>query len=156
MNLTAEQIKQALKFCANCECNSEKTEKEKTEKECALINMSFCKNYLRKQSLDYINRLEAENEKLVGKLELEKGKVKRLKEELKTVAVDQKVIKSFAIKEFAERLKEELNNIARIKIDDYDYFCVGLGFIDNILNEMVGEYDHPTEKVGTGQCRKMR
>ena len=44
-----------------------------------------------------------------------------------------------AIKEFAERLKEELNNVARVKIDDYDYYCVGLGFIDNLVKEMVGE-----------------
>lgn len=64
MKLTAEQIKQALEFCANCECND-----EKTEKECALINMSFCKNYLRKQSLDYINRLEAENSRLQAQIE---------------------------------------------------------------------------------------
>ena len=84
MKLTDEQIKQALEFCANCECNS-----EKTEKECALINMSFCKNYLRKQSLDYINRLEAENRRLQAKIKefdeklvIQRGLIDRQKAEI--------------------------------------------------------------------------
>lgn len=61
-------------------------------------------------TLDYINRLEAEKEKLVGTLELEKGKVKRLKEELKTVAVDQKIVKAFVIKDFVEKVVFEIVN----------------------------------------------
>lgn len=131
MKLTAEQIKQALEFCANCECND-----EKTEKECALINMSFCKNYLRKQSLDYINRLEAENIKLqaeierLNKLVVEKHtENNRLHEYLQYTKAD-------TINEFAERLKararEHSETNARIV-----YECQ----IDNLVKEMVGDCD---------------
>ena len=69
-----------------------------------------CVQQKKEAILNYIIRLEAEKEKLIAKLELEKGKVKRLKEELKTVVVDQKVIKSFAIKEFIEKVVLEIVN----------------------------------------------
>jgi hypothetical protein len=58
MKLNREQVIQALEFCGICECNN-----EKTNTECALINMPFCKNYLRKQSLALIKELTEENEK---------------------------------------------------------------------------------------------
>lgn len=69
-----------------------------------------CVQQKKETILNYIIRLEAEKEKLIGKLELEKGKAKKLKEELKTVAVDQKVIKSFTIKEFVEKVIFEIVN----------------------------------------------
>ena len=59
MKLNREQITQALEFCSNCECNN-----DKTQAECPLINMPFCKNYLRKQSLALIKELTEENEDL--------------------------------------------------------------------------------------------
>lgn len=115
MKLTAEQIKQALEFCANCECNS-----EKTEKECALINMSFCKNYLRKQSLDYINRLEAENnvlhrdnDRLLKEIQDEKIYSRKIIEKYKSKLINAykklKRARTEAVKDFAERLKEDLD-----------------------------------------------
>lgn len=55
MELTREQIIQALEFCGICECNN-----EKTNTECALINMPFCKNYLRNQALTLIKELTEE------------------------------------------------------------------------------------------------
>lgn len=59
MEVNREQIVQALEFCSNCECNS-----EKTNTECALINMPFCKNYLRQQSLALIKELAEEKSNL--------------------------------------------------------------------------------------------
>lgn len=58
MKLSREQIIQALEFCGICECNN-----EKTNTECALIHMPFCKNYLRQQSLALIKELTEESQK---------------------------------------------------------------------------------------------
>lgn len=63
MELNREQVIQALEFCGICECND-----EKTNTECALINMPFCKNYLRKQALALIEGLTKENEELKSDL----------------------------------------------------------------------------------------
>lgn len=121
MKLTDEQIKQALEFCANCECNS-----EKTEKECALITMSFCKNYLRKQSLDYINRLEAENRRLQAKIKefdeklvIQKGLIYRQTARIEALQMDNNQLQSdiinanqnyVHIKEFVEKVVFEIVN----------------------------------------------
>ena len=61
--MKAEDIVNALEFCSHCECNN-----DKTETECPLINMPFCKNYLRKQSLDLIIHYQAESERLQGEI----------------------------------------------------------------------------------------
>ena len=114
MKLTAEQIKQALEFCANCECNS-----EKTEKECVLINMPFCKNYLRKQSLDLINRLEVENralnrdnDRLLKEIQDAKESERKTAEKLQSKLIDAykklKTAKAEAIKEFAQKARTGL------------------------------------------------
>jgi uncharacterized coiled-coil DUF342 family protein len=58
MQLNREQIIRALEFCGICECNN-----EKTNTECALINMPFCKNYLRNQALALIEELTKESQK---------------------------------------------------------------------------------------------
>lgn len=51
--MTDSDIVKALEYCTNCVCNNDKDE-------CPLLKMSFCKNYLMKQSLDLINRQKAE------------------------------------------------------------------------------------------------
>lgn len=53
--MTDNEIVKALECCSNCVCNNDKDE-------CPLLKMSFCKNYLMKQSLDLINRQKAEIE----------------------------------------------------------------------------------------------
>ena len=59
MELNREQIIKALECCTNCTCNH-----AETDTECPLVKMSFCKNYLMKQSLSLINELTEENERL--------------------------------------------------------------------------------------------
>lgn len=41
-----------------------------------------------------------------------------------------------AIKEFAERLKANMSNIARMEYGGNTYFCVGYDLIDNLVKEM--------------------
>lgn len=50
-----------------------------------------------------------------------------------------KAIKSEAIKEFAERLKEEAEECGRIDFNGCTYCAVGFHHIDNLVKEMVGE-----------------
>lgn len=57
--MTDEQIMKALECCTNCICNH-----AKTDTECPLVKMDFCKNYLMKESLSLINRQKAEIEEL--------------------------------------------------------------------------------------------
>lgn len=169
MELTDEQIKQALEFCANCECND-----EKTEKECALINMSFCKNYLRKQSLDYINRLEAENSRLQAQIEAlqmdnnqlqsdiicanqnyehmkelwnaEKERRKRVTDNLKAVLTE-RADHTEAINEFAERFLKKVHDNHYLLSDrnnskGYGMFTVGIEqAVNETKKEMAGDSD---------------
>ena len=57
--LNREQIIKALESCTNCTCNH-----AKTDTECPLVKMDFCKNYLMKQSLSLIKELTEENKRL--------------------------------------------------------------------------------------------
>ncbi len=45
-------------------------------------------------------------------------------------------ISSEAIKEFAERLKANMSNTARVEFGGNVYFCVGYDLIDNLVKEM--------------------
>lgn len=115
----AEIIK-ALECCGHCECND-----EKTQTECPLINMTFCKNYLRKQSLDLINRQKAEIESLQNVLSKWKDIAHR---ETSYVGI----ARTEAIKEFAERMKAEARYFAANVPDVRE-------IIDNLVEEKVGE-----------------
>ena len=44
-----------------------------------------------------------------------------------------------AVKEFAERLKKCVRDIAKIDFQDGYYYLIGEAFFDNIVIEMVGE-----------------
>jgi hypothetical protein len=66
--MTDKEIIKALECCGHCECSN-----DKNKTECPLYYMSFCRNYLRKQSLDLINRQQAEIERLSEALEIHKG-----------------------------------------------------------------------------------
>lgn len=118
--MTEEQIIKALKCCSKPYCNDNKCPLHRNT-----INTKDCITQMSVNALDLINRQKANAEGLINA-------VKFLNEKLSYA-------KAEAVKEFADRLKEELNNVAKIKIDDYDYFCVGLGFIDNLVKEMVGD-----------------
>ena len=62
-----------------------------------------------------------------------------------TVVDKERVLKSAraeAVKEFAERLKEECGNVARMEFGGFTYFCVGYEFFDNLVKEFTeGEDD---------------
>ena len=69
MKLNREQIIKALECCTNCICNL-----AKTDTECPLVKMDFCKNYLMKQSLALIKEQDEQIFKLENRLkECENG-----------------------------------------------------------------------------------
>ena len=143
--MTDNEIIKALECCAAChgsECS-----------DCPCQSMGANCEGVSLEALDLINRQKAEIESDSAKIEIAAECIARQDKEIENLRHNNrqlvyenlkmikaiKHLKAEAIKEFAERLKKELNNIARVNIDDYDYFCIGLGFIDNLIKEMEGE-----------------
>ena len=158
--MTDNEIVKALEYCTNCVCNNDKDE-------CPLLKMSFCKNYLMKQSLDLINRQQAEIEMddveikelrialqgYLGDLTKERNLYKKSIEELNQAKAE--------IERLKTNLNIELENYAteydnKIKAEAYRefaellkcdwianlYYCEDLDitdWIDNLLKELVGD-----------------
>ena len=119
--LTDNEIIKALECC-----------KYEYDTKCELCCYNFysrtgCRGELRRNALDLINRLQAENE--------------RLKRYYYQHEYDkwEKEIKAEAYKECIEKVKKELKNIAKIEWQDNYYYLVGTAFFDNLLNELVGD-----------------
>lgn len=87
---------------------------------CRTIPYPTCKEVLAKQAFDLINRQKAE-------VAFWMDAAANAKKE--------------AVKEFAERVKAEMNNVARWTMhgDDNEYFIIGKPFIDQIAKEMAEE-----------------
>lgn len=56
--------------------------------------------------------------------------------ELAKMADTAKIAHNVAIKEFAERLKEEMNNLSRMEYHGEPYFLVSKSFIDKLVEEL--------------------
>ena len=81
--------------------------------------------FLFEEAFDLINRKNAE--------------IESLNERERILIYHVAVERERAIKEFAERLKANMSNIARMEYGGYTYFCVGYGLIDNLVKEMTEE-----------------
>ena len=114
--MTDNDIMKALECCTNCICNH-----AKTDTECPLVKMSFCKNYLMKESLSLINRLKKYDEE----------RDIRLHARLSATAKEE------GIKEFAERLKRYATSICSGHGMSSD--VVYVGYINEVVKEMTGE-----------------
>ena len=141
--LTDSEIKKALKCCADDSNNT-----DKICKECPYykIYSSHCINYLCGDTLDLINRLQAENERLLNlvtnqslMIAEQDKKIKRLKKvqmQLDDLCKMHNIIKSEAYNEFANWQEVKLANNPNIS-------TVALQSIiktnDNLLKELVGE-----------------
>lgn len=149
---TDDDVIKALECCTNCICNH-----AKTDTECPLVKMDFCKNYLMKQSLSLINSQKVEieslkiaNEKMYSANKEQEAEIERLNKEVDRLSqcvlyhdgivsdLEKDVFnaKAEAYKEFAERLKANMSNIARMEYGGHIYFCVGYDLIDTLVKEM--------------------
>ncbi len=79
-----------------------------------------------------IERLESLCEKIGIANDAKFERICVLQEDLETA-------KSEAVKEFAERLKANMSNIARMEYGGNVYFCVGYDLIDSLVKEMTEE-----------------
>ena len=137
-----DEVIKALECCTNCICNH-----AKTDTECPLVKMAFCKNYLMKQSLALINRQKAE----IERLERIRAELSRTVESLTNESLTNKcadcagcaqwvcdcsTIESEAIKEFAENVKAIFECV--LYFDDDVKECI-LNEIDELVKEMTEE-----------------
>ena len=150
--MTDEQIKKALECCTKPYCNNNKCPLHQNT-----VNTKDCITQLSTNALDLINRQQAEIEKLnvelVGmrgacnsykmhydnaKAEIEVLKVdaKRVDKDLEELDRPLTEIRAEAIKEFAERLKE---NTVIVKIGKQNCKVITVDGIDYYKREMVGE-----------------
>ena len=136
---TDEEVIKALECCSDCECYN-----AKAQEDCPLINVPFCKNYMRKQALDLINRQKAEIAALTSAVDNSTKEFLKLhdtyqdqKAEIERFADIGKMyseIKAEAIKEFAERLKSELEAMQRVS-DGKVVFSVSVERIESVVKE---------------------
>lgn len=145
-SITDKEIKKALECCI----------KEDYEKitnalcaKCPYCKNTNCKSLLQQDVIDYINRLEAENERLTADLKTTKNVIKNTFLEKAGFDIDPLAeIKTEARKEFAERLNKEAE---KVEIDQEGDFVEADNKIydtvatwckttsDNILKEMESE-----------------
>ena len=123
MNMKDEEIIEALECCTSpfirCEF-------------CPLVNVDYCERELIEKCFDLVNRQKEEIERLEIELDAMRGAANSYKFHYNEA-------KSEAIKEFAERLKNDLF----YKCGDLNYTetCDTRRLIDNIVKEMVGEFN---------------
>lgn len=95
-------------------------------------------------SLDLINRQKEEIERLKNnvfcKVVINEETMRNIvKEKVAEFELDIASIKAEAIKEFAERIKAEFNNVVKYEFDCRYYYLVSHSFIDRLAEEMVGD-----------------
>lgn len=103
--------------------NRQKAELEKREKHIEELN----------EQIEHLVSINGEAEE-----EIEDVK-RRCDVALSLMQRKEECIKAEAIKEFAERLKAELRDTAKIDFQGGYYYLIGVPFVDNLVEEMVGE-----------------
>lgn len=123
--MTDEQIIKALECCVKTEFISD----------CAKCEMfAFdCKDILIENALDLINRQKAEIERMENQSTL------LLKKKCKDINTARKIIKSEAIKDFAERLKRTSIGLEIGDDKKFKMTVVSTVAIDNLVKEMAKE-----------------
>lgn len=128
MELNREQIIQALEFCSNCECNN-----EKTQAECPLINMPFCKNYLRKQSLALIKELTEKTEEYCRECAELRVVLYEITDEVNQIKAD--VVRK------TQKLFEERLDISVCGYSTEEVVSDVLETLDRVVTEVLEEYN---------------
>lgn len=138
---TDEEVIKGLECCTNCICNH-----AKTDTECPLVKMAFCKNYLMKQSLALINRQKVEIERLQAvhadmteSLRLAAEANKDISVELDAMRgaansykMHYETARAEAIKEFAKKIKTDAQWIC----DDNYIEGALIKYVDTLVKEM--------------------
>lgn len=139
--MTPDEIKKALKCCkqpvGSGSCNKCPFDYQRikklgaTDKSCTQL-MFDC-------VLEYINQLEAEVESITEKFECQQQVYSDLHYIIQSHAEEIKIVKSEAIKEFAEKLKGKL--FYECGDINFSETCEIRRIVDNLVKETVGETD---------------
>ena len=117
---------------------------------CPYSGDRYCGSKMARDALALINRQKVEieslkiaNEKMYSANKEQEAEIEKLKGQKRVLVLfwkeenkKLKAAKAEAIKEFAERLKANMSNIARMEYGGYTYFCVGYDLIDTLVKEM--------------------
>ena len=133
--MTDEQIIKALECCNDGAC------------EYCPIGGDNCIQRSRNEAIKLINHQKAEIERLELALSAQKAfnltKPETVEEVAKYYSVNKDIIKSEAIKEFAERLKEKASSVVTscqgYEIYETKQYNISAVDLDNLVKEMVGE-----------------
>ena len=131
---TDEEVIKALKHCAS-ETSSKACVGCPFDENGACIDSE---NAMVIYALSLINRQKEEINRL------EKGE---LREAMTFNSTTIKRCVASAIKEFAERLKAEMRNLARLQDGDATYYIVGEPVIDDLVKEMTEEHTHEMQST---------
>lgn len=121
--MTDDEIIKALKYCST-------DVRENTCPKCAFYKKNRCSTLMLNVASDLINRQKAEIERLKNKNTL------LLKKKCKDINTARKIIKSEAIKEFAERLKRTSIGLEIGDDKKFKMTIVSTVAIDNLVKEM--------------------
>ena len=163
---TDDEIIHSLKVCStDGDCSECKINPHKG-------NYGYCTSLAIKAALDLINRQKAEIERLKDvkfQYEILQKNYDEIEQQLHYLSnVEIPYLYSFtedkdkkletianillgarakAIKEFAERLKANMSNIARMEFGGNIYFCVGYDLIDTLVKEMTEEQTNESQST---------
>lgn len=106
---------------------------------CPYSGDRLCGSKMAKDALAIINRQKVEIERLNKEVDRLSQCVLYHDGIVSDLEKDVFNAKAEAIKDFAERLKANMSNIARMEYGGNIYFCVGYDLIDNLVKEMTEE-----------------
>lgn len=130
---TDEQIIKALEYCSA-------DVRENTCPKCAFYKKHRCSTLMLNAVSDLINRKNAKIEELKTEIErMENQNTLLLKKKCKDINTARKIIKSEAIKEFAERLKRTSIGLEIGDDKKFKMTVVSTVAIDNLVKEMTEE-----------------
>lgn len=130
------------------ECCINRTDGRCMDRECPLFykttRYSDCKKMLVEQICELIDRKDAEIKEqdkaiiraleLMGEIRAEA--VKATEERLQAYKFHYENLKAEIVREFADRLKAKMQNVARLDDNGTPLFIIGTQFIDNLVKEM--------------------
>ena len=131
--LTPEDIKKALECC--------KPENDEGCLNCPLsdIPVEECSDILHTETINLINRQQAEIERLKINFENLQKTSKYWKDKCDELVEELTTAKSEAIKEFAERLKSDINKTWYYELENDIHNARALKRVDELVKEMVGD-----------------
>lgn len=124
--MTDNEIIKALECCGKSNTDEHYCE------DCPCRTIKYCASCISINALDLINRQKAEIARLKKAID-----VVDIMEEQHKYALNK--AKAEAIKEFTERLKDKIRDVAKIEFQSGYYYLIGEPFIDNIVEEMAGD-----------------